>query len=295
MNNIKNTFLIQDLEALSGIKAHTIRIWEKRYNILEPDRMNRQVRQYDIASLQKMLNISILNNHGHKISAIAKLADEQLADQAKTIAAENFTNSHLVNSLLIAMFSFNEAAFEKVYQEEIKKHSFSDLFLNLYTPILNHVGLLWQTGSIKPVHEHFVSGYIYQKIMLHLAMIKKVQDKGPTYVLFLPVGEIHEISLLFLNYLLRSHGKQTVYLGPSVPLEDLDTIKYSFDQIVWVSGYTMSRSDAEKNDFIQALKKINTSKDKCFLFGEQFNDTNVQLKRKGVQYFKSYREFLEII
>ena len=204
MNNIKDTFTIQDLEILTGIKAHTLRIWEKRYDLLNPSRINRNVRVYSLSDLQKILNVSLLYNNNYKISKISKLSDSQLADEAKSFALSSFSNNYEINSLVICMFTFDESLFHEIYLEQNKNSSFTEIFTNTYIPLLTHLGLLWQTESIKPAHEHFISNLIYQKIALNIASLpinKNASDH--VTVLFLPFGEIHELGLMFLNYHLK--------------------------------------------------------------------------------------------
>jgi len=164
MNKIKDTFTIQDFEILTGIKAHTIRIWEKRYNLLAPSRINRNVRVYSLSDLQKILNISLLYNNNYKISKIAKLSDALLSEEAKTVALSDFSNNYEINSLLLCMYTFDENLFQNTYLKLLKKDSF-----------INHLGLLWQTNSIKPAHEHFISNLIYQKIALNTAALPNIE------------------------------------------------------------------------------------------------------------------------
>ena len=201
VNKIKDTFTIQDLEILTGIKAHTIRIWEKRYELLNPTRLNRNVRTYAITDLQKILNVSLLYKSGYKISKISKLSDNQIADETKAFALSDFSNTYEINSLIICMYTFDQNLFHEIYDQQSEKITFREIFTNTYIPLLTHLGLLWQTDSIKPAHEHFVSNLIYQKIALNIAKIPvNKKSNNPINVLFLPYGEIHELGLLFLNY-----------------------------------------------------------------------------------------------
>ena len=296
MNNIKSTFVIQDLEILSGIKAHTIRIWEKRYDLLQPMRMNRNVRLYDLNSLQKLLNISILNNSGHKISAISKLNDEQIAEQAKEVALnDDLTKNYTINALIMAMYSFDEEAFQKIYHEEIKKNSFEELFISVYVPVLKYMGILWQTDSIKPVHEHFISNLIFQKITTHTHNLKTVKSKNDlnTYILFLPEGEMHEIGLLFLNYLLRSNGMNTVYLGRGIPLNNLIELKDQFKKTVWVSGLIIDKPDEDKTSIIASIVDLlKGTTNTCWLIGENWSEVS-GADTKGVNYFGNFVDLMD--
>ena len=260
MNKIKDSFLIQDLEALSGIKAHTIRIWEKRYAILSPTRLNRNIRKYSLSDLQKLLNISVLYTHKFKISKLSKLSLEELQETAREVALASVESNYHVNSLIVAMYSFDTLTFEKVYSELIAKMKFEDLFAQVYIPLLNHIGVLWQTNAIQPAHEHFISNLIVAKVTLHTASIElSILDKEQTYVLFLPEGEMHSLGLLYLNYCLRVRGKHTVFLGGGIPLSNLEVLSANFSNIHWICSFVIDRAQEEKelflNEFAEFLKR----------------------------------------
>ena len=140
INSIKDSFTIQDLEILTGIKAHTIRIWEKRYDLLNPTRLNRNIRVYDLADLQKILSVSLLYNNNYKISKIAKYTESELTEEAKSFALNEFSNNYEINSLVIGMYTFDEVLFQEIYDQQIKKISFTDIFVHTYIPLLNHMG-----------------------------------------------------------------------------------------------------------------------------------------------------------
>ncbi len=289
MNTTKSTFLIQDLEVLSGIKAHTIRIWEKRYSLFEPDRKNRNVRVYDLASLQKILNISVLNNAGHKISAIAQLSNDEIALQAKETALKDSSKDYAINSVLMAMFSFDEAAFDKIYKKEIKKQSFKELFVSVYAPVLRHIGVLWQTDAIQPIHEHFITNLLYQKITLHTHQLKPVKatEKDAMHILFLAEGEMHQIGLLFLNYVMRSNGLQTIYLGSGIPVPFLEELKNQFKKIIWVNRMVVDKTEKNKALMLDSIIDLLEGRDdKCWLIGRYWSDSDMKRgKRSGIEYF----------
>ncbi len=244
MNNIKTKFSIKDLENLSGIKAHTIRIWEKRYNLFEPNRTDTNIRYYSLGSLQKILNISYLNTNGYKISKIAKLNPIEVPKLVKTIASKKDTNNHYINSLKLAMFNFDQSLFYKNYEELINQLSFDDIFYKVFVPLLDEIGMLWQTQTITPAHEHFIVELIKQKLIYNIENAlknaeEKVKEKNIVYVLFLPENEIHELGLLFTNYKLISNGLHTIYLGQSVPLDSLQFIKSQYDEITFITSFTV--------------------------------------------------------
>lgn len=217
-------YSIRDIEKLTGIKAHTIRMWEKRYNILEPDRTSTNIRKYSDQELKRILNISILNSCGLKISRIAGLTDNDLAIKVLELQKENVSEDVFIERMVVAMIELNEELFEEVLDEAIEKKGFEQTMLLIVYPFLQKIGILWQTGSINPAQEHFISHLIRQKLMVATDALKGKKADKETFILFLPVHEMHEIGLLFYNYLLRARGYQVVYLGQAVPFDDLEKV-----------------------------------------------------------------------
>ena len=294
MNKIKDTFTIQDFEILTGIKAHTIRIWEKRYNILTPSRINRNVRVYSLSELQKILNISLLYKNNYKISKIAKLSDDLLSEEAKTVALSDFYNNYEINSLLLCMYSFDENLFQNTYLKLSKKDSFIEIFSNTYIPLLNHLGLLWQTNSIKPAHEHFISNLIYQKIALNTAALPNIETtKEPVNVLFLPFGEIHDLGLFFLNYYLKLKGERTVYLGKSIPFDNLFYVNSQIKSITWITYFMLDTSTEEKTMFLGNVEKLITNnKNTSVIVGNIWDDFSKENKNKKIIFKTSLQDLI---
>ena len=256
MNNIKTEFSIKDLENLSGIKAHTIRIWEKRYNLFQPKRTDTNIRYYSTESLQKILNVAFLNTHGYKISKISSLTNNGISSLVQEIASnENVDDDYAVSAFKLAMLTFDQRLFSKTYKELIAKKTFNDIFYNAFIPLLNEIGLLWQTDTITPAHEHFISTRIKQKILLNT---EKKSDVTPnncqkTFVFFLPENEIHDIGLLFINYELVSRGYQTLFLGQSIPIDSLVDLLKFFNDITFISYFTVK---PEKEDLVNYLEQF---------------------------------------
>ena len=293
MNKIKDTFTIQDFEILTGIKAHTIRIWEKRYNLLAPSRINRNVRVYSLSDLRKILNISLLYKNNYKISKISKLSDDLLSKEAKTVALIDFSNNYEINSLVLCMYTFDENLFQNTYLKLLKKVSFIEIFSNTYIPLLNHLGLLWQTNSIKPVHEHFISNLIYQKIALNIAALPNIETTNePVNILFLPYGEIHDLGLFFLNYYLKLKGKRTVYLGKSIPFDNLFYVNSQFKNITWINYFMVDKPIEEKTAFLNNIEKLVAhNKNKCIMVGNVWEEFSKVNKNKQI-IFKTGLEHL---
>lgn len=241
MNNIKNNFSIKDLENLSGIKAHTIRIWEKRYNLLEPERTDTNIRYYSLSNLQKLLNISYLNGNGYKISKIATLSDDEIPKLVKEIAANENSKNYVINALKLAMLNYDQALFYSTYENLIKEKSFQEIFHDVFIPLLSDIGILWQTDTITPAHEHFISTLIRQKILVNTEVLqsKTTANKNRTFVLFLPDNEIHELGLMYINYELVKNGYTSIFLGASVPMSSLQDILSYHYEVTFISYFTV--------------------------------------------------------
>ena len=256
MNNIKNTFSIKDLENLSGIKAHTIRIWEKRYNVLEPMRTDTNIRFYDLSCLQKLLNITLLHGYGYKISKISKMPEEKIPSLVQEIISQKSAKSHAISAFKMAMMNFDQTLFSITYNELLSEKSFNEIFYDVFIPLMNEIGFLWQTDTITAAHEHFLTYLIKQKLLINT---EKLQLIAPTktdkiFVLYLPMNEIHELGLMYLNYEIIAKGYKTIYLGESVPTENLKSLKNYFDDIVYVCYTTVEPTGPEINQYVASVE-----------------------------------------
>ena len=296
MNNVKKLFSIRDLENLSGIKAHTIRIWEKRYELLSPERTSTNIRTYNLESLQKLLNITLLYNNGHKISKIAKIPEENIPLMVREIVSKNSIKNHAISAFKLAMINFDQTLFISTYNSIIVDRTFREVFKDVFIPFLNEIGLLWQTDSISPAHEHFVTSLIKQKIVsntenLHQLNVKK--DK--IFVPFLPENEIHEIGLLYLNYEIVLRGYKSIYLGQTVPLDTLKDVMQYFDKLYFVSYFTVapSQDKIEKymNDFSDLIKDFPDSK--LWILGYQTRHLDSSKLPEFVSTFSSIEKLIE--
>lgn len=299
MNIVKNTFNIKDLENLTGIKAHTIRIWEKRYNVLEPMRTDTNIRYYDINNLQKLLNISTLHNFGYKISTISKMPPEKLPVLVKEILSKNNITDHVLNNFKLAMMNFDQALFLNTYNSLLQEKSFKEIFYSFFIPLLKEIGYLWQTNTITPAHEHFISFLIKQKLASNT---EKIQAQPPvktdrTYVLYLPLNEIHELGLMFLNYELSLNGYKTVYLGESVPIDNLKDIKTYFSNITFITYSTIEPISTEINTYIKNLKQsvVNDNTTRLCLFGRNTEFIDDYLLNENIKIYNSISHFTESI
>ena len=297
MNNIKVNFSIKDLENLTGIKAHTIRIWEKRYNLLSPNRSNTNIRNYSLTSFQKLLNISYLNNNGLKISKIAGLKEEEIPIRVREIASRAKVEDHAINALKMAMINFDQVLFYSTYNNLLENKNFIEIFYHVFLPLLNEIGILWQTDTITPAHEHILSVHIKQKILLNTERLQLLEPKplSKTFVLFLPDNEIHDIGLLFINYQLRSKGYHTIFLGESVPMKSLTDLLEFFDEVTFVSYFTVFPLEKEIpnyiNDFNQLL--LNKENTKLLLLGKRLFEYNTDTLPEKVTVFNSIENLVE--
>jgi len=265
--HIKTQFSIKDLENLTNVKAHTIRIWEKRYNLLSPERTETNIRKYSLDSLKRILNISFLYHHGFKISKIAELTKTEI-----TKAIENQRTEHsealAINAFKTAMFEFDIQLFNKAYKDLRKKKSFTQIFRDVFIPLLDDIGLLWQIGTIDPIHESFISESIKQKIILNIAKKQKkgYNDQNITFALFLPYEEVHDIGLMFAHYKVAQAGYKTIYLGSSIPIDDLKNLLKHKEEIIFLTYLTLQPEDMDPKDFIKKFTETTCVHRHCKLW-----------------------------
>ena len=215
-------YSIKDLERLSGIKAHTIRIWEKRYGLLQPSRTDTNIRYYSDSDLKRILNVSILNRHGIKISHIASMDESELTEKIVIISRDVSDYESLIENLVVSMVDMDNEKFEKLLSRSIMQIGFEDTILKIVYPFLEKIGILWQTGAINPAQEHFITHLIRQKIIVGIDSVIPANHPSPKhFLLFLPEGELHELGLLFYSYLLQKRGHKVTYLGQWVPMADM--------------------------------------------------------------------------
>lgn len=299
MNSVKNRFSIKDLENLTGIKAHTIRIWEKRYAILEPMRTDTNIRYYGVESLQRLLNISTLHSFGYKISVISKFSHEKINELVADILSNKNMTGHTVNNFKLAMMNFDSRLFLDTYDSLLKKKPFRAIFYECFLPLLEEIGVLWQTGTITPAHEHFISNLIKQKIISNTEALPTVENNPEKrkYVLFLPLNEIHEIGLMFINYELLNNGHNTIYLGESVPVECLTDIKNYFCPITFITYLTTEPGISDVNQYIDSLAKQLMTDDttKLYLLGKNTGHIDRSQLNNNISIFESIQELSGIL
>ncbi|MEA3477534.1 MAG: MerR family transcriptional regulator [Bacteroidota bacterium] len=215
-------YSIKDLERLTGIKAHTLRIWEKRYNIVKPERSDTNIRCYNDENLKRLLNISILVKNGYKISKIADLDDEQINEKVLETSRLSHNYASQIESLIVSMIELDEVKFETVLNSVIIRLGFERTVFDILYPLFERIGILWQIGSINPAQEHFISNLIRRKMFVAIDGLPPASSPdSKQFILFLPEWELHEIGLLLYDYLIRKKGHKVIYLGQSLPMDDL--------------------------------------------------------------------------
>ncbi|WP_291868046.1 MerR family transcriptional regulator [Maribacter sp.] len=295
MNNIKTKFSIKDLENISGVKAHTIRIWEKRYALFTPSRTKGNSRFYDQESLQKLLNVILLNENNYKISKIAALTNEEIVLKAREIALQNNIDDDAINSLKIAMYNFDQNLFNKVYAELLVKKTFQEIFKDTFIPLLKFIGLLWQTKTLTPAHEHFITNLISQKIQVNTERISfNPINNDKVYVLYLPENEIHELGLLYLNYELKLRGLHSIYLGQSVPLKNLEDLQNVFNSICFISYFVVEPAEDKIIPYFNEVSNImKDSSNELWVVGRKAHGINTENTFKNIKIFPNTTSVLE--
>ena len=215
-----NKFTIKDLENLSGIKAHTIRIWEQRYSFLKPSRTNTNIRYYSNDDLKTILNISILNKYGYKISHINKMSLSDVQARVAELNIDGAPQERIVNELIQLMVDLDTAGFEKSIDKQIATGGIEKTIIRIIFPFFERIGILWQTGHINPAQEHLISNIIRQKLIVGIEQAKPLIKVKKSFLLFLPEREHHELGLLLVHYLLKRRGAEVFYIGANVPLKD---------------------------------------------------------------------------
>lgn len=299
-NAVKTKFSIKDLESLSGIKAHTIRIWEKRYNLLEPQRTSTNIRTYSLGDLQKLLNVVFLTENRFKISKIARHSTKEIATiVAKLVAETSVSNeNHAINSFKIAMMNFDQNLFHKTYKALNESKPFVEIFYETFLPLLHEIGLLWQTDTINPSHEHFIFNLIKQKILIN---IEKTQHSVPplkdkTFALFLPENEIHELGLLFLNYELVSHGYKVIYLGQSIMLSNLKYLSINHPNLSFATYFTVQPGEDDIPTYFKEFNEVfGNQRLDLYVLGALASKIDLDTTPNNIKIMLSIREFVNAI
>lgn len=296
MNNVKNIFSIKDLENLSGIKAHTIRIWEKRYNVLQPMRTDTNIRLYSLQSLQKLLNITLLHDYGYKISKIATFQEDEIPELVRGIISNKNAKNHAISAFKLAMMNYDQELFSNTFNWLSEEKSFREIFHQVFIPLMEEIGLLWQTDTITPANEHFISCLIIKKILVNIDKVEstKTLSTDKVYVLSLPLNEIHELGLMYLHYEIISKGYKVIYLGENMPIENLKELKKYCDSVVYLSYFTVQPDISVVNDYVLAMcKELLLDQSEIWLIGRMLEFVDKESVPTGVRFFNTISELVE--
>ena len=289
-----STFSIKDLEHLSGIKAHTIRIWEQRYELINPKRTDTNIRYYDDKDLKLILNVSLLKENGFKISKIAEMSEGEMQREVIKLTETNLRYPDQIHALTICMVDMDEDRFEKIMSTNILKLGFEKTMLNIIYPFLTKIGILWQTGAVNPAQEHFISNLVRQKLIVAIDnQYVSNPVNGKKYLLYLPEGELHEMSLLFADYIVKSRQNKSIYLGQSLPMEDLEEVYkiHQPDFIISVITSVIGPSHIQK--YVETIAaKFNKSQ--ILLSGFQIVGQDIKAP-KNVTIFNRVDEMVEFV
>ena len=289
---MQSKYSIKDLERISGIKAHTLRIWEQRYEILNPERTDTNIRYYTNSDLKRILNISLLNNNGYKISNIALLTEEELKQKVNKILNSFSTEIAQIDNLMLSLMDMDEDKLESTVNNSILHFGFENTMEKIVFPFLKQMGNMWLSGIISPAQEHYISNLVRQKIIVGIDKINVSPNNASKKVIFfLPNEELHEMGLLYAHYLCKARGHKCVYLGQSVPIEDIEKINQSINPDFLVSILTAQMTDENMSNFFQSCEsKI---KNATFLFGGRL----IVNKPEDISFpsnrFVSFREFID--
>jgi MerR family transcriptional regulator, light-induced transcriptional regulator len=216
-----NSFTIKDLENLSGIKAHTIRIWEQRYKFLKPCRTCTNIRYYSNEELQKILGVALLNKYGYKISHIDKMCDKEMKEKMLSLSPMEARQQKIVNDLILSMVNLDSQNVERIIDNYITTEGIERTITQIIFPLLDRTGIIWLTNRIDPLQEKLLSNVVRQKLMVALEAMPAAAKTTKTIVLFTPEGTHRDLGILYMNYILRKRGTNTIYLGANVPLDDI--------------------------------------------------------------------------
>ena len=288
-----NSFTIKDLANLSGIKAHTLRIWEQRYNFLKPHRTDTNIRYYSNNELKTILNIALLNKFGFKISHIDKMTEQEVKDKILSLNHLQAQQERIVHDLIQQMVDMDMEAFEKTLDEYISSKGIERTITQIIFPYLEKIGILWVTNHINPAQEHLVSNVIRQKLISGIEAVQTSLKSPKKVLLFLPEGEYHELGLLFMYFLLKSKGVAVIYVGASVPLKDVEyVVKYKKPDYLYCHLTTVGQNfnfDRFLLNLTQAFKDIPV------LISGRLTTSYEKKIPPAITFKRSYAEVIEFI
>lgn len=286
-------YSIKDLETLSGIKAHTIRIWEKRYSLLNPERTDTNIRYYTDDDLKHILNVSFLVRGGYKISKVAKWEQDKIKETVLTVSSAKSSDEGYIDRLMLSMVNFDNVEFYKILTEIQERYGIEEMVYKVVFSLFERIGTYWQVGSIFPAQEHYVTHIIRQKLVAEIDKTGITNKRRQTMLFFLPENEMHEISLLFYSYLAHKSGFNVIYLGQFVPFNDLQKLQAHVAIDFVFAAFINSWNKEELENYLVDLKGL-FEKQKIFITGGQINKLNPELPR-NVKTVKDHKQFKKYV
>ncbi|HRE39411.1 MAG TPA: MerR family transcriptional regulator [Chitinophagaceae bacterium] len=288
-----NAFTIKDLENLSGIKAHTIRIWEQRYNFLKPQRTTTNIRYYSNDELKTILNIALLNKYGFKISHIDRMDHQEIQQRILSLGDPKAIQERIINELVQEMVDMNMERFEKILNNYIASRGIERTVTQIIFPFLEKIGILWLTGHINPAQEHLVTNIIRQKLIVAIEGTISHISMDKTFLLFLPEGEHHELGLLYMYYLLKNRGAKTIYLGANVPVKDVEYVINAKKPDIIFIHLTATASNFNFEKFLTNVQ-LRFGQVKTIISGQLTQHYKKRIP-PNVEFKKSLGEFMDFI
>lgn len=286
------TYSMTQVETLTGINAHTLRIWERRYDFMKAHRTDTNIRYYSGEQLKTLLNVAILTRNGYRISKINNMSFDEIHKLVAEIQLNNPENNNDdIHLLTASMLEYNEEAFEKIFHKNVLRKGILSTISELIYPFLNQVGVLWGTNKVSPPQEHFISNLIRQKIIAAIDSLPLPLQNSPTIVLFLLEGEDHELGLLLSSYIAKDLGWSVVYLGQRMPSENMNDVVLQTKASVLLTMLTTPRSD----NFIEKLDFISTNTNTTILYSGNPNFTDIINNKTNFQYLPSPEAFINFL
>lgn len=289
-----NRFSIRDIENLTGIKAHTLRIWEQRHGILVPKRTDTNIRYYDDNDLKKALRVALLNQNGYKISHIQRMDDEQIGNILNSTSDQQFQFDHLVNNLLECMLDMDTFRFETLLDKYVSEYGIEETIEKLLFSFLEKIGFMWMTDRIFPAHEHLVSNVITRKLLLAIEKLPPTDNRKRhnTVLLFLPEGELHEIGLLYMHYILLKNRRNVIYLGANSPVSQVELVCQTLAPCYLYTHITAASNDFDIQNYFRRLSNIATV-DKVFASGTIIQKNKITEELNKVNFFTTLEDTKE--
>jgi len=287
-------YSIKELEQLSGIKAHTIRIWEKRYSLIQPERTDTNIRFYSDEDLKKIINVALLNSNGFKISRIVEMSDGEITQKVLQMSDSKTDKSIHINELIVAMVNLDEEKFETTLSGFFLRYNFEQTITGIVYPFLEKIGVLWQTHNISPAQEHFVSNLIRQKVIVGIDGLPLPAENPKKALLFLPENELHEIGLLFYHYLLRKSGYKSIYLGQAVPHQDLHQVYAIHQPDILITALTTAITESTLDEYLHLLS-TDFPCERILVSGLQVQNMQYDCPVNRLKLFKNVAELKDLI